>query len=227
MKKLAEALNSAMTEIKGLEKDMQVGNTNYGGYKGISDYEVKKLYKPIFEKNGLMIIPTSVNAKTVITRWEEKNEYQGKITIKQKQSVFTEAETKYLLLHISGESIELGGYGQGVDPQDKGAGKATTYALKYVLLYLTLTPTGKIDDTDNTHSNDIPDKKETTKQKPVQKKTTQATKPILNDVGYKKSLLSDKKDALTKALSYYNLTPEQLKGITNRLSELNEQPSKN
>ena len=49
---------------------------------------------------------------------------------KSKQSVFTDAHTKYLLLHTSGESIELSGYGQGVDTQDKGAGKATTYALK-------------------------------------------------------------------------------------------------
>ena len=49
----------------------------------------------------------------------------------------------------------LSGYGQGVDSQDKGAGKATTYALKYALLYAFLVPTGKIDDSDNIHSNDI------------------------------------------------------------------------
>jgi hypothetical protein len=48
------------------------------------------------------------------------------------------------------------GYGHGVDPQDKGAGKATTYALKNCLLYTFLTPVGKIDDTDKTHSDEIP-----------------------------------------------------------------------
>ncbi len=154
MKQLATALNNCMKEIAGLEKDMQVGSGNYG-YKGIADYEVKKLYKDVFEQNGLMVLPTSINAKTEVSRWEEKTEYSGKEQIKQKQSVFTEVETKYLLLHTSGESVEIAGYGQGVDAQDKGAGKATTYALKYALLYLCLTPTGKIDDSDNTHSEDI------------------------------------------------------------------------
>ena len=73
----------------------------------------------------------------------------------QKQSVFTKVKVKYMLLHTSGETIELAGYGHGVDSQDKGAGKATTYALKNCLLYSFLTPVGKIEDTDTTHSEDI------------------------------------------------------------------------
>jgi hypothetical protein len=62
--------------------------------------------------------------------------------------------------------MELSGYGHGVDSQDKGAGKATTYALKYTLLYLFLVPTGKIDDSDNDHS----DNKEVPKTQPPVKK---------------------------------------------------------
>lgn len=84
-------------------------------------------------------------------RWEEAD-YQGKI--RTKQSVFTEAVTKYMLLHVSGEYVELSGYGHGVDTQDKGAGKATTYAMKNTLLNIFLVPTGV--DTDDTHSDDIP-----------------------------------------------------------------------
>jgi hypothetical protein len=49
----------------------------------------------------------------------------------------------------------LAGYGHGVDSQDKGAGKATTYAMKNMLLYSFMTPVGKIDDTETTHSEDI------------------------------------------------------------------------
>lgn len=218
MKLLAEALNKCMKEIKGLEKDMQVGNATYG-YKGIADYEVKKLYKGIFEENGLMVIPTSVDSKTEISRWEERTEYQGRVTIKQKQSVFTEVETKYLLLHVSGESLEIAGYGQGVDTQDKGAGKATTYALKYALLYLTLTPTGKIDDTDNTHSEDLAPKKEVVKQ---QATTVAKKKPKLKKETYDKAIVSENVDSLKKLLTTTDLTPEQLKGITGRLEALNK-----
>jgi hypothetical protein len=73
--------------------------------------------------------------------------------------------TKYILLHTSGEFIEIAGYGQWVDTQDKGAGKATTYALKNTLLNMFLIPTGL--DTDNTHSDDIETPKAPTKQTPT------------------------------------------------------------
>ena len=59
-------------------------------------------------------------------------------------------------MHESGESIEICGYGHGIDPQDKAAGKAQTYALKNALLYTFMTPVGAIEDTDTTHSDTIP-----------------------------------------------------------------------
>jgi hypothetical protein len=144
---LTKAIIAVMKEVKGIDKTMTVGTGN-SSYKGVPDQEVKKIIGAAMEKNGLCIIPVDINAKTQIDRWEES--YNGQV--KQKQSVFTEVTTKYLLMHESGESREISGYGHGVDSQDKGAGKATTYALKYTLLYLFLTPTGKIDDSDNTHS---------------------------------------------------------------------------
>ena len=59
-------------------------------------------------------------------------------------------------MHESGESIEICGYGHGIDSQDKAAGKAQTYALKNALLYTFLTPVGAIEDTDSVHSDTIP-----------------------------------------------------------------------
>lgn len=114
--------------------------------------------------NGLSILPTDVESKIQVDRWEEEDSYSKSVpkAMKSKQSVFTEVMTKYILLHTSGESIELAGYGQGVDTQDKGAGKATTYALKNTLLNMFLIPTGV--DTDNTHSDDheVPKKQTST-----------------------------------------------------------------
>ena len=149
---LAKAVIAVMKAVKGIEKSMTVGDGRMQ-YQGVPDYEVKKIIGAAMEANGLCILPIGIEAKSHVERWEEPD-YQGKI--KQKQSVFTEAITKYLLLHESGESIELAGLGHGVDSQDKGAGKATTYALKYALLYTFLVPTGKIDDSDNVHSDNIP-----------------------------------------------------------------------
>lgn len=156
MKNLAKAVLEVMKDVDGIEKNSTIGSGNYS-YQGVNDSDVKKIIGESMSNHGLCLLPIDVESKTRVDRWEET--YQG--NSKQKQSIFTEVKTKYLLLHESGESQELCGYGHGVDSQDKSAGKATTYALKYTLLYAFLTPTGKIDDADTTHSNDaiVPVKK--------------------------------------------------------------------
>lgn len=150
MKNIAKAIIQVMAEVKGMEKNSKVG-TGQGSYDGTKDQDVKEIFNNALQKNGLCILPIDIQETTQIDRWEESSNYG----IKQKQSVFTKVNVKYMLLHESGESIELAGYGHGIDAQDKGAGKATTYALKNCLLYSFLTPVGKIDDTDLKHSNDI------------------------------------------------------------------------
>jgi hypothetical protein len=155
MKQLAKAIISVMKEVKGMEKNSRVGAGTRSAYDGTKDSDVKEAFNNALSKKGLAMIPISINDEIKVDRWEEESTWNGKTTLKQKQSVFTKVNTKYLLLHESGESIEVAGYGQGVDAQDKGAGKATTYALKNALLYTFLTPVGKIEDTDTTHSNEI------------------------------------------------------------------------
>jgi len=103
-------------------------------------------------KNGLAIFPIDIEENTQLSEWDETSQQYG---TKRKQSIFTKVKTTYLLTHVSGEFITLMGYGHGVDSQDKSAGKATTYALKYALLYTFLIPTGKIDDSDTIHSDNI------------------------------------------------------------------------
>lgn len=150
MKNIAEAIIQVQKAVKGMEKTSNVGSGN-NAYKGTKDQDVKEVFNTELSKAGLCILPISIEDTTEVSRWTQL--YNG--IEQQKQSVFTKVVTRYMLLHTSGESIELSGYGHGVDPQDKGAGKATTYALKNCLLYTFLTPVGKIDDTDRTHSDDI------------------------------------------------------------------------
>jgi len=156
MKNLAKAVIAVMKEVKGMEKNSSVGTGNHS-YQGTKDQDVKEVFNTALEKNGLCIMPIDIEDHTQVDRWEEVDAWSKSTpkAMKQKQSVFTKVKVKYLLLHESGESQELIGYGHGVDAQDKGAGKATTYALKNCLLYTFLTPVGKIDDTETTHSADI------------------------------------------------------------------------
>jgi len=179
MENLAKAILCVMKDVKGIDKTLTVGSGN-SSYKGVPDQEVKKILGESMAKNGLCVLPIEIDEQTQIDRWEEVDTYSKEIPkpMKQKQSVFTKVKTKYLLLHESGESQVIVGYGHGVDSQDKGAGKATTYALKYAMLYSFFVPTGKIDDTDTDHS----DSKEiAVKPQPLEKV---AQKPLLTDVQF-------------------------------------------
>lgn len=173
---ITKAICSVMSEIDGVEKNLTVGEGKTA-YKGVADKDVKKIILPLMSKNGLVITPKDIEENTEVTRWVEEGQY-GK---KQKQSVFVRVKVTYLLSHISGEWIEITGIGHGVDSQDKAAGKATTYALKYALLYTFLIPTGKIDDADETHSDQI--------ETPEAKESKQEdNKPWMNEIIYKKCI---------------------------------------
>lgn len=150
MKNLIEAIISVTKEVGNIEKNLKVGSGG-NSYKGIADKDVKQVIGGAMCKHGLAIFPTKIEPTIKIDRWEHEDKYGKKI----KQAVFTEVITTYELYHTSGEHITIQGYGQGVDSQDKSAGKATTYALKYALLYQFMIVTGHIDDADTTNSNDV------------------------------------------------------------------------
>ena len=151
MKQLTKAVIAVMKEVRGMEKNSRVGQGGHA-YNGTKDQDVKEVFNEALSKHGLIMFPKDIDEHTQVDRWEEKTNYG----IKQKQSVFTKVKVHYTLMHESGEEVTVCGYGHGVDPQDKAAGKATTYAMKNALLYTFLTPVGKIDDTETTHSNEIP-----------------------------------------------------------------------
>ncbi len=202
MKNLAQAIEKVMQEVKGMEKNSKVGSGR-NTYNGTKDQDVKEVFNQALSNNGLCILPTDIQEETQIDRWEQT--YQG--NVQTKQSVFTKVKTKYLLLHTSGESIELAGYGHGVDPQDKGAGKATTYALKNTLLYTFLTPVGKIDDSETEHSEDKPVPVKASKPK---------AKESLSDDRFNNAISLIKKGEFKKEDLYkFNLTKEQEKELKN------------
>jgi hypothetical protein len=148
MSELAKAVIAVMKAVKNIDKSMTVG-TGGSSYKGVADKDVKYVIGQAMAENGLCILPIGIESSVNVERWLEDTSYGPK----QKQQVFNEVTTKYMLLHESGESQIIVGSGHGVDSMDKAAGKATTYALKYALLYTFMVPTGSIDDADVTHSN--------------------------------------------------------------------------
>jgi len=150
MKNLTQAVLNVMEECKWIDKSMSVW-TWRNSYKWVSDKDVKLKVWESMRKHWLILLPTWIETKVEKTTWEEEWQW----VIKQKKSYFTEVITSYKLIHKDWASIDLKWYWQWVDPQDKWAGKATTYALKYTLLYMFMVATGHIDDSDAIHSDEI------------------------------------------------------------------------
>lgn len=171
--KIAQAIVKVMTEVGAIEKNSEVGAGTNFAYKGVRDVDVKARLLPLMAKNGLSVAPIDIDSELNVERWEEAG-YQGKV--KQKTQIFLRAKTKYLLMHTSGQWITFVGEGHGIDTGDKAAGKATTYALKYALLYLFMIPVGHIDDADTDASPD-PEEYRQTPSKRLPAKAKPGTPP--------------------------------------------------
>jgi len=193
-----EAMIRVMKEVKNIDKSMTVG-AGHNAYSGVADKDVKQAIGQSMANNGLTCVPIEIKPTVRIDRWEEKTNYG----LKQKQSVFTEVLATYQITHAeTKESINIMGYGHGQDAMDKSAGKATTYALKNALLYSFLVPTGAIDDTDKTHSNDIqaPQKTQPVKATQPQVSNEQAIEAVvkLNNAENMEELTTVWKEVLTR-----------------------------
>lgn len=199
-KNLHEAVINVMKSVKNIDKSMTVGEGK-NSYKGVADKDVKYIIGQSMAENRLTCLPIDIVEDVKVDRRTEETQYG----IKQKQSVFTKVKVTYrLTFSLTGEYIDICGYGHGVDSQDKSAGKAMTYALKNALLYSFLVPTGEIDDTDNTHSNNI--------EVPIKK-------PSISDERFKGAIRSilEGSYSVEQLKSQFALTNEQLNYLNTEL----------
>jgi len=141
-----------MESVEYLKKDDTVGSGK-SQYKAISDEKVKVSIRNQMIANKLVMFRVSVDTETISREYEQYNDFK-KIT-ESKIQHFCKVKSTYKIVNAENpeESIEIQSIGHGVDPQDKAAGKAMTYASKYAMLDTFIIPTGE--DSDKTHSNDI------------------------------------------------------------------------
>lgn len=134
-----------MVESEGLAKDMTVGATG-SSYKAISESAVLNVIKPLLKAHGLVIFPVKVEIQ------EDFKEFPGKYG--QTQRFMSTLHCQYKIVDIdTGEFELLESVGYGSDSQDKGSGKAMTYAYKALIQKTFCLFSGE--DTDNFHSDDI------------------------------------------------------------------------
>lgn len=139
-KNLWQRISAVMNDIQYLAKDDRVkfGTTDY---KAISEEKVTSAVRESLVKNGLVIVP-----------FEQEHTKEGTLTT---------VNVRYKIVNIDNpEEYEiLMSSGTGSDTQDKGVGKAMTYAYKYMLLRTFAIPTGEDPDKISSEELDVKQKR--------------------------------------------------------------------
>ena len=148
--KKKKKINEVMKNIEYLTKDDKVefGTTKY---KAISEEKVTTAVRDQLVKQGIVIIPV-----------QQESENKELIRTEKSVNMLTSVHTKYRIQNIDdvNDFIEVESNGTGVDTQDKGVGKAMTYAYKYMLLRTFAIPTGEDPDKISSAETDSKLKKE-------------------------------------------------------------------
>lgn len=124
MANIYEKIAAVMQDVQYLAKDDNVsfGQTNY---KALSEEKVTVIMRSAMMKHRLVVFPIEQSATRT-----------GNIT---------HVDVKYRIVNIDdpADYIEVVSCGDGADTQDKGSGKAMTYAFKYMWLRTFAIPTGE------------------------------------------------------------------------------------
>lgn len=119
-----------------LAKDLDV-STGRGSYKGMSHDAVVAAVRPLLVRAGI-----------AVTMTVERHYHEFRIVETSsgtKSAHWHEVDCLFRFVNIDEpeDCIEIRGSGTGLDTQDKGYGKAASYAKKYALLNSTLAETGE------------------------------------------------------------------------------------
>ena len=139
-------------ELQTVAKNLNVETGKGKVYKAVSERDVIDAVKPLEAKHGVYSYPASRRVLESAAL-ESENEYNGRVT--KKTTFFERIETVYRFVNTDDPTdfIETTTFAEGIDSQDKGSGKAMTYADKYALMKAYKISTG--DDPDQTASEDV------------------------------------------------------------------------
>lgn len=121
------------SELGTVEKKLEVQQTKNSKYRAVAERDILDAVKPLEEKYGVYSFPVGRNIEESHIL-ESESEYQGKIT--KKTTFMTRIKTVYRFVNTDEPSdyMETTVFSEGIDSQDKGSGKAMTYADKYALM---------------------------------------------------------------------------------------------
>lgn len=149
-----EKIMNIMKKVEYLAKDDKVefGNTKY---KALSEEKVTNIMRKAMLEENIVVYPIEMT--------------------ESRDGNITHVHVKYKMVDTTDNtSIEVVSCGDGYDSQDKGSGKAMTYAFKYMWLRTFAIPTGE--DPDKISSDEIDAKEEEERIEKLKKSKISETK---------------------------------------------------
>lgn len=142
-----EKMSRITSELKVVEKGLDVKINNSASYKAVSERDVLDKVKPLEAKYRVFSYPydREIIMTDVLTK---KSEYQGKVTETNSQFMRVRVVYRFVNLDKPDDYVEINTYGDGIDTGDKAPGKAMTYADKYALMKAYKISTGDDPDKD-------------------------------------------------------------------------------
>ncbi len=122
-----QRINGVMSEVDYIEKEKKQVN---GMYRFVSHDAVSAKLHPFLAKYGIVIIPN------IVELVQEANRTTCKL------------EVSFVNIDKPDDRFSVFYYGYGLDSQDKGIGKAVSYAFKYAMLKTFCLETGDDPETD-------------------------------------------------------------------------------
>lgn len=123
---ILQRINAVMQELDYLQKEKKSGMQ----YSFVSHDKVTGAIRPLLVKHGIVCWPSQFNVQQ-----------EGNRTQLQCKVVFANIDQPE-------DAFEVDSFGYGIDSQDKGPGKAISYAVKYALLKTFALETGDDPDQD-------------------------------------------------------------------------------
>ncbi|MBQ8766589.1 MAG: ERF family protein [Clostridia bacterium] len=155
MANIFEKMSAITAELQTVGKNLTVG-TGSNKYKAVSERDILDAVKPIEAKHGVYSYPISREVlESNLLENEKSYTANGNTTTTKTTTFMTRIKTVYRFVNIEkpDEYIETTTFAEGIDSQDKGSGKAMTYADKYALMKGYKISTG--DDPDQTASEEL------------------------------------------------------------------------
>ncbi len=144
-----EKMLNVMSKVGYLNKDGFVETSKGNGYKALTDEKVLTTIRPVLVEERLLMIPVKMDHRRTDEKVTAYDREGNKI---ERANRLTDVDMVFRFIDVDNPSdiVEVVSSGTGVDTQDKGIGKAQTYAKKYAILNSFLVPSG--DDTDQISS---------------------------------------------------------------------------